>query len=77
MFSLAYKDGFVLYLLFTLGALVAVMAYYAWQARTREWRTSEEKLYRCPECNLTFIIGREQRRASCPRCGRRCGNRGG
>ena len=63
---------FIWYLLFMLGIFVAVAIIHAMQARISNWSVSEEKLCRCPDCHLTFIVPSRQWFAKCPRCARKC-----
>jgi len=51
-------------------SVVAVIE--AWRNRVQHWDVSEEKLCRCPDCQLAFVVARTQWFAKCPRCRKNC-----
>ena len=72
MFSIGYRTGFELYLAFMLVAFAAAAAYEFWRAQVHSWGLSEERLCRCSDCKLTFVVRRRENVARCPRCQKLC-----
>ncbi len=72
MFTLSLQGGFLLYLLLAMSGLAAAMVQDYIRSRNQNWQISGEKISRCNSCNLTFIVGRTETIARCPRCHSLC-----
>lgn len=69
MISIRLQDGFLIYVLVTLGVLVwFCLREVFWRSRARQWTISEEQLAHCEQCRFTFIAPRGETRVRCPRC---------
>jgi hypothetical protein len=72
MIAIQPETGFVVYLALMFLGLCAAGIGELWRARVHDWRVSEEQLGECSECGLTFVVGRAEKAARCPRCRNRC-----
>ncbi len=58
----------LVYLGLTMAAIVAAAIYTAWRDRAMAWKITVPRLCRCGDCGLTFVAGRGELAANCPRC---------
>ena len=75
MMEVPLEAGFLVYVFLLLAGLGAAVIRDMWRARVHHWEIAEAQLGHCQECNLTFIVRREQKVARCPRCQALCQNR--
>ncbi len=60
---------FEIFLFLVLIVGVIAWSYYLWQQHLEKWEISEEKLCRCKNCSLTYIVARGKKESECSRCG--------
>jgi uncharacterized paraquat-inducible protein A len=68
MIPISLEAYFEIYVSLFLIVAAGFWAYHLWRSDTHNWSISEEKLCRCKECSLTYIVGRSEHVSRCPRC---------
>ena len=68
MIPIAPETYFEVYVILLMTIAVGFWGYHLWRSNTHDWSISEEKLCRCKECSLTYIVSRTESVSRCPRC---------
>ena len=68
MIPIALETSFEIFVIFSMIAVAGLWAYQVWHTSYHHWSISEEKLCRCKECSLTYIVERSESVSRCPRC---------
>ena len=68
MFTIHVETGFLIYLGIMLTGLCILGIQEIWRRRAQHWCLSEEQLGSCDKCSYTFVVGRSETVARCPRC---------
>jgi hypothetical protein len=68
MIPISLENYFEIYVIFFLVAATGFWAYHSWASSGNDLIISEEKLCRCKECSLTYIVSRTENISRCPRC---------
>lgn len=72
MISIELQTFFELYVLFAMTGLAFLAIQERVRHSLRNWEISEDRLCRCPECHLSFVVSRRETTARCPRCEKIC-----
>mgnify|MGYP001546416136 CR=1 FL=1 len=72
MIEIELQTFFELYVLFTMIALIILAVQERVRSSSQTWELSEDRLCRCPECHLSFVVTRKETTARCPRCEKTC-----
>ena len=68
MIPISPENYFEIYVIIFLAVAAGFWAVQAWNSSSSHWTISEEKLCRCKECSLTYIVRRSEQVSRCPRC---------
>lgn len=68
MIPISPETYFEVYVIFLLVVATGFWIYHLWRSSDQHWSISEEKLCRCKECSLTYIVKRTEQVSRCPRC---------
>ena len=68
MIPISLENYFEIYVILFLTAAAGFWVYHIWKSSGNDLIISEEKLCRCKECSLTYIVSRAEHVSRCPRC---------
>ena len=68
MIPIALENYFEIYVIVLLAVAAGFWINHLWRSNTQSLSISEEKLVRCKECSLTYIVSRTENVSRCPRC---------
>ena len=68
MIPISLESYFEVYVIIMLIVVVGFWVNHLWRSNNHSISISEEKLCRCSECSLTYIVSRTENVSRCPRC---------